>query len=485
MAKMKALLVIDGAATPATGDRCFECKDPIEGRVVTTAAAASAQDGVRAVESCAAALPGWAATAPAARRDILLNAASLVEARGDQLKDMMVAETGATHAWAGFNAHLASGMLKEAASLTTQIKGEIIPANKPGMFSMAIRRPAGVVLSIAPWNAPIILAVRSFCTALACGNTVVMKSSEASPGTQFLLTQIMSEAGLPPGVLNLISNAPGEAGPLVEAMIAHPAVRRVNFTGSTRTGKIVAEVAARYLKPALLELGGQAPLIVLKDADIDNAVRAAAFGAFMHQGQICMSTERVVVDRSIADEFAGKLASKASTLVAGPPAASNAPLGAMISGASAQRVRGLINDAVKKGAKLLTGGLVEGPFMNAAVLDHVTPDMEIYQDESFGPVVTVVRVDSVEDAIRVANDTKYGLSSAIFSRDVKLAIEVANRLDFGCCHINGPTVYDEAQMPLGGMKASGYGRFGGLPGVHEFTEVQWLTIEDPNQHYPI
>lgn len=299
-----------------------------------------------------------------------------------------------------------------------------------------------------------------------------------------MLTQIMSEAGLPPGALNLISNAPGEAGPVVEAMVAHPAVRRVNFTGSTRVGKIVAEVAARYLKPALLELGGQAPIIVLKDADIDNAVRAAAFGAFMHQGQICMSTERVVVDRSIADDFATKLAAKASTLVAGPTSG-NAPLGAMISGQSAFRVRALINDAVKKGAKLLAGGLVEGPFMNAAVLDHVTPDMEIYRDESFGPVVTIVRVDSVEDAIRVANDTKYGLSSAIFTSNVTLALEIANRLDFGCCHINGSTVYDEAQMPLGGMKASGFGRFGGLPGVHEFTEVQWLTIEDPNQHYPI
>jgi acyl-CoA reductase-like NAD-dependent aldehyde dehydrogenase len=383
-----------------------------------------------------------------------------------------------------FNTNLAAGMLREAASLTTHIKGEIIPADKPGCFSMAVRRPAGVVLSIAPWNAPIILAVRAFATAIASGNTVVLKASELSPGTQNLLGQVMREAGLPNGVLNVLTNDPADSGTIVEAMIAHPAVRRVNFTGSTRVGRIIAEVAARYLKPVLLELGGKAPLIVLDDADIDNAVRAAAFGSFMHQGQICMSTERIVVHADVADDFARKLAERARSLTAGNPRTSNAALGSLVDRRPAVRAEALVKDAVDKGAELLAGGDVDGTIMNATVLDRVTAEMAVYREESFAPIASIVRARDLEDAIRIANDTEYGLSSGIFSRDVKKALEIAARLDFGCCHINGPTVYDEAQMPLGGMKASGYGRFGGLAGVNEFTDIQWVSIEDPDQHYP-
>jgi vanillin dehydrogenase len=481
---MQAHLIIDNADT--SGERgWFERQNPVTGQVVSQGAAASVADALRAVESCAAALPAWSGMAPAARRDILLAAAALLDKRAEDFRALMIAETGASAPWAAFNARLAAGMLRESAGLTTQIKGEVIPSNKPGMFSMALRRPAGVVLSIAPWNAPIILAVRAFCTAMACGNTVILKASEVSPATQYLLVDLMREAGLPPGVLNLIMNAPADAGEVVEAMIAHPAVRRVNFTGSTRTGRIVASTCAKYLKPALLELGGKAPIIVLKDADIDAAVAATAFGAYMHQGQICMSTERVVIDHAVADEFAGKLARKAASLVAGDPLKGDVALGALVSPASAQRVKTLIGDAVHKGAVLLAGGGINGALMDAALLDHVKPGMEIYYEESFGPVTTIVRVGDAEEAIRVANDTEYGLSSAIFTRDVGLALQMAQRLDFGCCHINGPTVNDEAQMPLGGMKASGYGRFGGAPGIHEFTELQWVSVEDPHQHYPI
>ena len=480
---MQAGLIIDGVAQAR--DSGFERRNPITGDLVTTAAAATVEDAKAAVKSCAAAFPKWAATAPAERRNILLKAADLLDASSARLKTIMVAETGASQPWAAFNARLAADMLREAAGVTTQVKGEVIPSNKPGAFSMAIRRPAGVVLSIAPWNAPVILSVRAFCTALACGNTVILKSSELSPGTQFLVGQIMQEAGLPPGVLNVVSNAPADSGAVVEAMVAHPAVRRVNFTGSTRTGRIVAQTCARYLKPVLLELGGKAPIIVLPGADIDAAVRATAFGAYMHQGQICMSTEKVVVDRRIADAFADRLAARANTLVAGNPLTSDVPLGSLVSAQAAERVSSLIEDAVSKGAKLLAGRERRGPIMDAALLDHVTRDMTIYHEESFGPVACIVRVDGADEAVHVANDTEYGLSSAIFAGDVGHALSIAQRLDFGCCHINGPTVYDEAQMPLGGMKASGYGRFGGLPGIQEFTEVQWISIEDPAQHYPI
>jgi acyl-CoA reductase-like NAD-dependent aldehyde dehydrogenase len=453
--------------------------------VVTTFASARAQDAVKAVESCAKAFPAWSKTGPNQRRDILLRAAQLLDERAEQFVESMIGETGASMPWVKFNVKLASGMMREAASLTTHIKGEIIPADKPGSYSFAFRRPVGVILSIVPWNAPIVLAVRAFGTALACGNTVVLKASENSPATQYLLAQVMIDAGLPPGVLNFITHTRDNAAEVVESVIAHPSVHRVNFTGSTAVGRIVAAMGAKYLKPVLLELGGKAPLLVLEDADVDNAVRAAAFGAYMHQGQICMSTERVVLDHKIADEFAAKMTKKVQALSAGDPTKSNAPLGALISKEAARRAEDLIEDAVSKGADALVRGAVDGAIMQPALLDKVTPEMKIYYEESFAPVTCMIRVNGVEEAIRVANDTEYGLKAGIFSRDVKRALEIARRLEFGCCHINGPTVYDEAQMPLGGMKASGYGRFGGHAGINEFTEVHWVSIEDPDQHYPI
>ncbi|HEY5082403.1 MAG TPA: aldehyde dehydrogenase [Bauldia sp.] len=481
---MDTALIIDNRDAPASSGATFERRDPLTGHLVTRAAAATVEDARAAVDAAAAAFPSWSRLGPGKRRAVLNAAADLLASRTKEFTDLMTMETGASAAWVAFNTNLAAGMLREAASLTTHIKGEIIPADKPGTFSMAVRRPAGVVLSIAPWNAPIILAVRSFATALACGNTVVFKTSELSPGTQNMLGQVMREAGLPAGVLNVLTNDPADSGKVVEAMIAHPAVRRVNFTGSTRVGRIIAEVAARYLKPVLLELGGKAPLIILEDADIDNAVRAAAFGSFMHSGQICMSTERIVVHDAVADSFVHKLAEKAKSLTAGNPRTSNAALGSLVDKRPAARADSLVKDAVKKGAHLIAGGEVDGTIMNATVLDRVTSEMDVYHEESFAPIASIVRARDMDDAIRIANDTEYGLSSAVFTRDVKRALEISARLDFGCCHINGPTVYDEAQMPLGGMKASGYGRFGGQAGVNEFTDVQWVSIEDPDQHYP-
>jgi len=304
------------------------------------------------------------------------------------------------------------------------------------------------------------------------------------PATHHLIARTLSDAGLPAGTVNVVANAPDDAPAVVEALIAHPAIRRVNFTGSTRVGRIIAQSAARHLKPVLLELGGKAPLLVLDDADLDAAVGAAAFGAFMNQGQICMSTERLVVDDAIADAFAARFAAKAASLPAGDPRRDDVVLGAVVTPEAIQRIRRLIDDAVSKGAKLIAGGSIEGNIMAATVLDKVTPAMEIYGEESFGPVVCIVRVSGTEEAIRVANDSEYGLSSAVFSRDIARAMEVAKRIESGICHINGPTVHDEAQMPFGGVKASGYGRFGGKAGIHEFTELRWITVQTTPRHYP-
>lgn len=482
-------LLIDGQDTPATGERTFERTNPITGAPASVAAAATAEDARRAADAAAAAFATWSETPPKVRRTVLLDAAERLRGGVDGFIEAMGEEIGATEGWARFNVGLAADMLVEAAALTTQISGEVIPTDRPGSTAIAVRQPVGVVLSMAPWNAPVILGVRSVATPLACGNTVVMKTSEICPRTHRLVTEAilgaLENAGQPKGVLNVISNAPDDAPEIVEALIAHAAVRRVNFTGSTRVGKIIAEIAARYLKPALLELGGKAPLLVLDDADIDLAVAAAAFGAYMNQGQICMSTERVIVDSAIADEFAAAFAVKVKTLTAGDPREGATPLGSLVDESAAERVSGLIQDAVDKGAVLLAGGSADGSIVQATLLDHVVPSMRIYSEESFGPVASLIRVGSVDEAIRVANDTEYGLSAAVFGRDTMRALSVARQIESGICHVNGPTVHDEAQMPFGGVKQSGYGRFGGKAGIAEFTDLRWITLQEGALHYPI
>jgi acyl-CoA reductase-like NAD-dependent aldehyde dehydrogenase len=474
--------IIDGAAATAGDGRTFERRDPVTGAIASRAAAASLPDVAAVCAAAAAAFPAWSETGPGLRRSLLLKAADLLEARAADFTRTMLEETGATAPWAGFNVHLGAGILREAAALTTQITGDVIPSDKPDVLALAIRQPVGVVLGMAPWNAPVILGVRAIAAALACGNTVILRSSELCPATHHLIGEVLNAAGFPHGVVNVLSNAPADAPAVVAALIAHPAVKRINFTGSTKVGRIIARLAAEHLKPVLLELGGKAPFLVLDDADLDQAVDAAAFGAFLNQGQICMSTERFIVDEAVADAFVAKFAAKAAALPAGDPRGP-VVLGSLIDGAAAERMDALIADAVAHGAVVVAGGKRQGSIMEATILDHVTPAMRIYQEESFGPVKPILRVRGVDEAVRVANDTEYGLSAAVFGQDVRRALAVARRIESGICHINGPTVADEPQMPFGGMKASGYGRFGGRAVIEAFTELRWITIEGP-QHYP-
>jgi acyl-CoA reductase-like NAD-dependent aldehyde dehydrogenase len=479
---MKVDFLIDGASVGAASGATFTRNDPVTGKVASEAAAAGLDDVAAVVDAAARAFVSWSQTGPGERRALLLKAADLMESRAGEFIQPMIEEIGATAPWAGFNAHLAAGVLREAASLTTQITGEVIPSDKPGVLSLAVRQPAGVVLGMAPWNAPIILGVRALAAPLACGNTVILRSSEVCPATHRLIVDILNAAGFPKGVVNVISNAPKDAPEVVGALIAQPAVKRVNFTGSSRVGKVIAKLAAEHLKPVLLELGGKAPLIVLDDADLDAAVDAAIFGAFANMGQICMSTERLVVDASIADAFVEKLAKRAAALPAGDPRG-HVVLGSLVELSAAVRMDELIADATAKGGKVVAGGKRNGAIVEATIIDHVTPNMRIYGEESFGPVKPVVRVNGVDEAVRVANDTEYGLSAAVFGRDIQRALDVAKRIESGICHINGPTVHDEAQMPFGGVKSSGYGRFGGKAVINEFTDLRWITIEGP-QHYP-
>ncbi|MGL4287439.1 MAG: aldehyde dehydrogenase [Phreatobacter sp.] len=477
-------LMIDAHEVGAADGRTFDRLDPLTGSVATRAAAATVSDAIAAVDAAAAAFVTWSKTGPNERRAKLTAAADLMQARAEDFVQSMMAETGATRGWAMFNVTLAAGMLREAGAMTTQITGDVIPTDKPDNLALAVRQPVGVILGIAPWNAPVILGVRALAMPLACGNTVVFKASEICPATHQLIGTVLRDAGLPAGTVNIVTNAPADAAKVVETLIAHRAVKRINFTGSTHVGRIIAETAARYLKPVLLELGGKAPLVILDDADLDEAVKAAAFGAFMNQGQICMSTERIVVDAKVADAFVEKFAAKAKSLPYGDPRSGNVVLGSLVSADAAGRVKDLVDEAAAKGATLASGGTLDGTVMPATIVDHVTPSMRIYGEESFGPVVTVVRVSGDEEAIRVANDTEYGLSSAVFSRDIARALGVAKRIEAGICHINAPTVHDEAQMPFGGMKSSGYGRFGGKAGIDAFTELRWITIQTGPRHYP-
>jgi benzaldehyde dehydrogenase (NAD) len=477
-------MLIAGEARAASNGGTFERRNPLDGEVATRAPAATPADAVAAVEAAAKAFPAWSATGPSQRRALLVKAAHALEAKAPAFAAAVAAETGGSGLWAGFNVHLAASMLIEAAAMTTQITGEIIPSDVPGSLAMGVRQPAGVVLGMAPWNAPIILGVRAVAMPLACGNTVVLKGSELCPATHGLIVEAFTDAGFPEGVVNYVTNAPADAGAVVEAMVAHPAVRRVNFTGSTRVGKIVAQTCAKHLKPAVLELGGKAPLLVLDDADLDAAVNAAAFGAFANSGQICMSTERIVVDEKIADAFVAKLAAKASSLPLGDPRKGPCVLGSVVDVANVRRCNDLIDDALAKGAMLVCGGKAENTLMPATLLDHVTSEMQIYSEESFGPVKPIVRVKDEAAAIGCANDNAYGLSAAVFTRDSARGLRVAARIQSGICHVNGPTVHDEAQMPFGGVKDSGWGRFGGKAGVAEFTDLRWVTLQTTPRHYP-
>lgn len=478
----EAKLIIRGTQVDARAGAVFERRDPLSDSVATRAAAAGREDACEAANAAAAAFPVWSQAAPEVRAEALRRAAGQIVRRDADFVAAMARETGASASWARFNCELAARMLRQAATLADRPGDLELPGSEEGVRHWVRRQPAGVVLGIAPWNAPVVLGVRAVAAPLALGNTVVLKASELCPRTHALIVECLQEAGLPPGAANLVVHAPEQAHEVVETLIAHPAVRRVNFTGSTRVGRQVARLCAEHLKPMLLELSGKAPLIVLADADIAEAARAAVFGAFYNQGQICISTDRIIVEAGVADAFVAAFRERTARLRAGP---GEGPLGALIGPEAGRRLAGLVQDALARGAELLIGGEIAGAVMQPTILDHVTPAMRIYREEVFGPVASIIRVADAEEAVSVANDSDYGLGAAVFGSDLARARAVALELETGICHINGPTLYDDPAMPFGGMKASGFGRFGGEAAVHEFTETRWISLRETPRPYPI
>jgi len=481
----EAQLFIGGGWVDAAEGRTFEDRDPYTGEVVATVPAGTREDARRAVEAAAAAFPGWSETPPGQRQLVLLKAADAIEGRSDEVVDLLARETGAAFGFGMFQITFVAGLLRQAAGIQYATLGQVIPSDMPGKLALGIRRPVGVVGSIAPWNAALILSARSLAAPLALGNTVVLKPSEWSPVSGGLLWgEILGEAGLPDGALNVVTHAPGEAGPIGEELVEHPAVRRLNFTGSTATGRKLAEAAGRQLKRVVLELGGYNPLIVLGDAELDYAVSATAFGAFLHQGQICMSARRIIVERSIADEFTERLAEKTRALKVGNPKEHETVIGPLISEQALETVRARVDEAVSKGAKVLAGGDATGRAFQATLLTDVPDDSVLAREETFGPVAAIEVVDGAEQAIARANATPYGLSAAIITSDPDRGFALAQQLESGIVHVNDQTVADEPQMPFGGVKDSGYGRFGGQAVIDEFTDLHWITIQSGTHPFP-
>jgi len=471
---------IAGEWVGADGGETFDDLDPFTGDVVARVPAGGRDDARRAVEAASATFPAWSQTAPAERQRIFLKAADLLEAHGDDVVSWLARETGSTFGFGMFQLHFVAGLFRQAAALAYAPIGQIIPSDV-GAFSMGLRRPVGVVGAIAPWNAALILSARSIASPLALGNTVVLKPSELSPYSGGLVWgEIFAEAGLPAGALNIVTHAPGAAGEIGDELVENPAVRRINFTGSTAVGRKLAEAAGRNLKRVVLELGGYNPLIVLADADLEFAVNASAFGAYLHQGQICMSARRIVVERSIAEEFTQKLAEKTKTLKAGDPKEHDTIIGPLINESAVDMVKSRVDDAVAKGAKVLAGGEAEGPVYKATLLADVPEDSELAQNETFGPVAAIEVVDNADDAVERANATAYGLASGIITSDADRGLELAQRIQAGIVHVNDQPVGDEPQMPFGGVKDSGWGRFGGTAAVEEFTELHWITVGKPH-----
>jgi acyl-CoA reductase-like NAD-dependent aldehyde dehydrogenase len=475
---------VGGEWVEAAAGGTFDDADPFTGDVVAHVPAGGREDARRAIDAAAAAFPAWAETPPAVRQGVLLKAADALEARQDEIVSLLARETGCTFGFGMFQMGFVANLLRQAAALPYAPLGEVIPSDS-GAFAMGLRSPVGVVGAIAPWNAALILSARSIAAPLALGNAVVLKPSELSPVVGGLLWgEVFGEAGLPPGVLNVVTHEPGAAGEIGDELVESPHVRRLNFTGSTATGRRLAAAAGQQLKRIVLELGGYNPLIVLADADLDYAVDASAFGAFLHQGQICMSARTLIVERPIADEFTSRLAEKTKALKVGDPKEPDTIIGPLITESALQLVKDRVGEAVAAGATVLAGGEAVGPCFQATLVADVPPDSDLARHETFGPVASIDVVDSADEAVARANATSYGLSSGLITRDAERGLALARRIEAGIVHVNDQPVGDEPQMPFGGVKDSGFGRFGGRAVVDEFTELRWITVQSGSHPFP-
>ncbi|KAJ4016513.1 hypothetical protein NW752_003639 [Fusarium irregulare] len=458
-------------------ERAIDVVSPRSGEVVHRYSSADVKDANAAVDAAAEAFKSWRKTRPSERRDLLLKAAEIMERRQDELREYAMSECGSDAAWANFDINTGISHIKEVAGRVGTLEGAIPTVSDPNTTALVLREPYGVVVAIAPWNAPYILGTRSVLFPIAAGNTVVFKASEVSPRTLWAIADIFREAGFPDGVLNVIFHERATAAAVTTALIEHPQVKKINFTGSTPVGRIIGKLAGENLKPVILELGGKAPAIVWEDADLDLAALQCTLGSFMNSGQVCMATERILVHKNVKDEFEKKLSATIEQIFSSK---ADAPI--LVASAPVEKNKALIKDAISKGASLVHGNVdaeeTSKTRMRPIVIKDVTTEMDIYQTESFGPTVSLISIETEEEAIKIANDTEYGLSSAVFTTDLQRGLRIAREIESGAVHINNMSIHDESGLPHGGAKSSGYGRFGASAGLEEWTRTKNITFKN-------
>jgi vanillin dehydrogenase len=474
-------LYIGGRYQAAQAGKFSESTNPTTGEVYATVHEADATDAGKALDNSWEAFQEWKRVGPSARESIFLKAANIVEEKSEELQDILIDEAGSTRFKAIYEVAQTAATMRGIAGECRRVMGQTYLSDYPGVSSYCIRRPLGVVLAISPFNFPLLLSNRKIGWALAAGNSVILKPSEVTPVVGLKLAEIYSEAGLPDGVLNVLPGGGAEFG---NSLISDPRVKKVSFTGSSRVGKQIAGVCAQYNTRYILEMGGKNPLIVLNDADLDYAVNIAAFSNFMHQGQVCMTGSRVIVEAGIYDEFVSKFTAKVKGIKCGNPREPGVVVGPLIRPSQAEFIQGHVDAAVSEGGRLVTGGTYQGCFYQPTVIADVTSNMSIFRAECFGPVASVIKADDHEHALALANDSEYGLSAAVITNDLQKTMLMIEGLESGMVHINGPTIRDEPVVPFGGTKDSGSGREGGQFAMDEFTELKWITIQQGKQPLP-
>ncbi|WP_046730914.1 aldehyde dehydrogenase family protein [Streptomyces humi] len=473
---------IDGEWRPGTGSWDIIDFNPYDGEKLASITIAAVEEIDQAYQAAQRAQKQWAATNPYARRAVFEKALRLVEEREDEITEAIIAELGGTHLKAGFELHLAKEFLRESVHLALRPEGKILPSPVDGKENRLYREPVGVVGVISPFNFPFLLSVKSVAPALALGNGVVLKPHQNTPivgGT--LVAKIFEDAGLPGGLLNVVVTDIAEIG---DAFIEHPVPKVISFTGSDKVGRHVATVCASLFKRSVLELGGNSAIVVLDDADLDYAVDAAVFSRYVHQGQVCMAANRVLVDRSIADTFTEKFVAKVRTLKTGDPRDPGTIIGPVINSQQAESISATVEQALAEGATALVHGTTTDNLVEPSVLTGVPADSALLRQEVFGPVAFLVPFDGEEEAVRIVNDTPYGLSGAVHTGDVERGVAFAKRIDTGMFHVNDGTVHDEPLVPFGGEKHSGIGRLNGETTLEAFTTLKWISVQHGRSGFP-
>ncbi|MBN8237045.1 aldehyde dehydrogenase family protein [Halobacillus kuroshimensis] len=473
---------INGQWKNGSSEKFVENVNPYTEQSIASIPSANQDDLNEAYDAAVQAQEGWMTTLPAEKQTYFDKLLHVVQERKEEIVDWLVKESGSTIVKAEVEYQAAVSIIRESASFPTRMSGTILPSNTPGKENRVYRSPKGVIGIIGPWNFPFHLALRSIAPAVATGNTVVVKPASDAPVTSgLLIADLFEEAGFPEGVINVVVGRGSEIG---DAFVTHPAAKLISFTGSTEVGSHIGELAGKHIKDTALELGGNNAMIVLDDADVEKAVQAAAFGKFLHQGQICMSLNRIIVHESVHDTFVEQFKQKVESLKVGDPSEKDTAVGPLINREAVERIQEDLQKTLDQGAEVLTGGEADGNVLQPTVLTGVTNDMPIANNEVFGPVASVIKVSSEEEAITVANGSPYGLSGSVFTRDVHRGVEVAKRVETGMIHINDQSVNDEAHVAFGGEKESGLGRFGGEWALDKFTTVKWIGVMNGYREYP-